>query len=335
MSKDSSGKTRNKRKKSKKKPVLIILCIVFLFIVSIIGGGLFYTYNLLGKMDKVDINEDNLGIDNNIDNKLSQYNGIQNILLFGVDAPEGGVGRSDSIMILTVDSKRNKIKVSSLIRDSYVSIKGHGEDKLNHAYAFGGPELAINTINTNFDLNIKDFASVNFTNLPKIIDQLGGIDLDITKEELKYINNYISNLNTVNKTNVGNITSPGVQHVNGTQALAYSRIRYTAGGDFERTHRHRIVLTALFDKFKKTSPSEYPTLLNELLPLVKTNLSSNEILGLATSVVKMGNTTMEQERFPTDKYSEGKMIKGIYYLTFNKEATVKQIHDYIFEDIKS
>lgn len=329
------NKKRSSKKPTKNRKLIITLSIIGLLIVGLVGGVATYGLTMLGKINKVDLNEENLGIDKNIDEKLSKYDGITNIALFGIDATDGNTGRSDAIMIATVDKVHNKLKLTSIMRDSYVDIQGHGKDKINHAYAFGGHELALKTLNENFDLNLKDFATVNFSSLPKIIDSIGGIDLDIRNDELQYINNYINDLNALNKTNVSNITSAGTQHVNGTQALAYCRIRYTAGGDGERTERQRIVLSKLFEKFTQVSPTKYPTILNELMPMVTTSLSSSDILGLAKTVASMGGSGLEQERFPKDNYSKGEMIKGVYYLTFNKDATIKQIHDYIFEDIKS
>ena len=330
-----TNKKRSSKKPDKNRKLIIALSIIGLLIVGLVGGVATYGLTMLGKVNKVDLNEDNLGIDKAVDEKLSKYDGIANIALFGIDAPEGTDGRSDAIMIATVDKIHNKLKLTSIMRDSYVDIQGHGKDKINHAYAFGGHELALKTLNENFDLNLKDFATVNFSSLPKIIDSIGGIDLDIRNDELQYINNYIGDLNTLNKTNVSNITSAGTQHVNGTQALAYCRIRYTAGGDGERTERQRIVLSKLFDKFSKISPTKYPSILNELMPMITTSLSSSDILGLAKTVASISESGLEQERFPKDDYSKGEMIHGVYYLTFNKEATVKQIHDYIFEDIKN
>lgn len=329
------NKKGNSKKPAKNRKLIITLSIIGLLIVGLVGGVATYGLTMLGKINKVDLNEDNLGIDKDIDAKLSKYDGITNIALFGIDAPEGTAGRSDAIMIATVDKIHNKLKLTSIMRDSYVDIQGHGKDKINHAYAFGGHELALKTLNENFDLNLKDFATVNFSSLPKIIDSIGGIDLDIRNDEIKYINDYINNLNALNKTNVNSITSAGTQHVNGTQALAYCRIRYTAGGDGERTERQRIVLTKLFEKFNKVSPTKYPSILNDLMPMITTNLSSSEILGLAKTVSSMGGSGLEQERFPKDNYSKGEMINGVYYLTFDNNITVKQIHDYIFEDIKS
>lgn len=334
MAKKTSKKS-NSKKPIKNRKLIITLSIIGLLIVSLVGGVATYGLTMLGKINKVDLNENNLGIDKAIDEKLSKYDGIANIALFGIDATDGNVGRSDAIMIATVDKIHNKLKLTSIMRDSYVDIQGHGKDKINHAYAFGGHELALKTLNENFDLNLKDFATVNFSSLPKIIDSIGGIDLGIRNDELQYINNYIGDLNTLNKTNVSNITSTGTQHVNGTQALAYCRIRYTAGGDGERTERQRIVLSKLFDKFSKISPTKYPSILNELMPMITTSLSSSDILGLAKTVASISESGLEQERFPKDNYSKGEMIHGVYYLTFDKDATVKQIHDYIFEDIKS
>ena len=329
------NKKGNSKKPAKNRKLIITLSIIGLLIVGLVGGVATYGLTMLGKINKVDLYEDNLGIDKDIDAKLSKYDGITNIALFGIDATDGNAGRSDAIMIATVDKIHNKLKLTSIMRDSYVDIQGHGKDKINHAYAFGGHELALKTLNENFDLNLKDFATVNFSSLPKIIDSIGGIDLDIRNDEIKYINDYINNLNALNKTNVNSITSAGTQHVNGTQALAYCRIRYTAGGDGERTERQRIVLTKLFEKFNKVSPTKYPSILNDLMPMITTSLSSSEILGLAKTVSSMGGSGLEQERFPKDNYSKGEMINGVYYLTFDNNITVKQIHDYIFEDIKS
>lgn len=316
-----------------KKITVWILAIVLVVILGAVGGVYFYGNHLFNKIEKVEIDKDNIGITEEVEEKLSQYsNSIINIALFGVDAVEGGAGRSDSIMIATIDTVNKKLKLTSIMRDSYVAIDGHGNDKINHAYAFGGPQLAIKTLNENFDLNIEDFASVNFETLPKIIDKIGGIELDIDADELKYINSYIANLNSINGTNEPSIESTGLQHVSGTQALAFCRIRYTSGGDYKRTERHREVLTKILEKIKTLPATSYPSLLSDILPMVNTSLDYSEILELGTEVLKLGDSKMELERFPLDDYCEGKMINEIYYLTFDKETTVNQLHNYIFED---
>ncbi|MDU2123560.1 MAG: LCP family protein [Clostridium celatum] len=316
-----------------KKITVWILAIVLVVILGAVGGVYFYGNYLFNKMEKVEIDKDNIGITEEVEEKLSKYNdSIINIALFGVDAVDGGVGRSDSIMIATLDTVNKKLKLTSIMRDSYVAIDGHGNDKINHAYAFGGPQLAIKTLNENFDLNIEDFASVNFETLPKIIDKIGGIELDIDADELKYINGYISNLNNINGTSEPEIESTGLQHVSGTQALAFCRIRYTSGGDYKRTERHREVLTKILEKIETLPATSYPSLLSDILPMVNTSLDYSKILELGTEVLKLGDSSMELERFPRDEYCEGKLINEIYYLTFDKETTVNQLHNYIFED---
>ena len=329
-----NGNNSVSRNKKKKKSIGFKIFIGFLCIIlalTVVGGG--YLFGLLNKMDNLKLNKDNLGI---VEDELKDYdniNKIKNIALFGVDAIDGDTGRSDSIMIATVDPVHNKLKLTSIMRDSYVYIDGYGEDKINHAYAYGGPELSIRTINENFGLNIEDFISVNFSSLPKIINILGGIDIEITNEELEYINGYIDDINYKDGTNSSHITYAGVQHLDGTQALAYSRIRYTDGGDYKRTERHRTVLEALFNKLISTSVGSYNSLLNEVLPYVQTNLNATEILSLGTKVLSIGNN-LEQDRFPRDGYGEGAMIDGVYYLTFDIETAKQQMRDYIFNDLK-
>lgn len=334
MSQLENDNSKRRKKKKKKKSLGFKIFIGFLCVIlaiAVVGGG--YVIGLLNKMDNIELNKDNLGI---VEDEFKEYenvNKIKNIALFGIDATDGETGRSDSIMIATLDPVHNKLKITSVMRDSYVSIDGYGQDKINHAYAYGGPELAIKTLNENFGLNIEDFISVNFSSLPTIINILGGIDIEITQEELEYINSYIDDINVKDRTNSPHISYAGVQHLDGTQALAYSRIRYTSGGDYERTQRHRTVLNALFNKLTSTSVASYNSLLNEVLPYVQTNLSAADILSLGTKVLGIGNN-LEQDRFPRDGYGEGTMIDGIYYLTFDKEATIQQMRDYIFNDVK-
>ena len=325
-----NSSTKVKKKKSLGFKIFIgFLCI--LLAILTVGGG--YVIGLINKMDNVELNKDNLGI---VEEDLKDYdnvNKIKNIALFGLDSTDGETGRSDAIMIATVDPIHNKVKLTSIMRDSYVYIDGYGNDKINHAYAYGGPELSIKTINENFGLNIEDFVSVNFSSLPVIINILGGVDIEITEEELQYINDYINDINNRDGTTSPNITYAGVQHLDGTQALAYSRIRYTSGGDYKRTERQRTVLEALFNKLTSASVSSYNSLLNKVLPYVQTNLNTGDILSLGTNVLGIGNN-LEQDRFPRDGYCEGAMIDGVYYLTFDIETAKQQMRDYIFNDIK-
>lgn len=308
-----------------RKIIIIILFLILGIISFFVGMGISVLKSMINKVERTNIDNSNLGINSDIDN---QYDDVKNIALFGIDSTEDS-GRSDSIMILTINNKDNKLKITSLMRDSYVSIDGHGKDKLNHAYAFGGPELAVKTINKNFDLNISDFVTVNFSSLPKLIDAVGGVEIDVDGEELKFINNYINDLNFKNKTNYATINKTGLQHLNGTQAMAYCRIRYTSGGDYKRSDRHREVLENLIQKSTSISVLKYPELLSELLPMLKTSLSSGEIMNYGVQGVKLVNS-LEQDRYPKDENSEEAMINNVYYLKFDERATIEAIHNWIF-----
>lgn len=306
-------------KKGNKIALWIIGIILGVFIIGI-GGVYIYGNYMFNKVEKIEVDKNDVGITEEVEEKLSPYsNSIINIALFGVDSADVSTGRSDSIIIATIDTIHKKLKLTSVMRDSYVNISGIGNDKINHAYAFGGPQLAIKTLNENFNLNIEDFVAVNFDSLPKIIDMIGGVTVDITSEEVSHI---------------PGISSAGTYNLNGAQALSYSRIRYATGGDYVRTERQRTILTKIFEKILTINPMKYPSLLNEVLPMVQTSLDYSKILELGTEVLKMRVTTLEQERFPLDGYCQGEMINGVYYLTFNKALTVEQLHNYIFEDVR-
>ena len=320
----------------KKKKPLAILSVIGVVLLIAAASVWFYMNSMLNKIDREVLNQEPeiLGIKPKASEKIKKAeeaakikaniasdanNKITNIALFGIDQEDGNAGRSDAIMILTIDEIHGKIKLSSIMRDSYVNIEGRGMDKINHAYAFGGAKLAINTINANYELNIKDFVTVNFTTLPKIIDSLGGVEITIKDYEVSKL------------THVG-ITEAGSHNLNGKQALAYSRIRYVGNGDYERTERQRRVLDCVFSKLVKLKPTEIPGAMAELLPMVKTNLSNGDILDLSKTVLDLGLSKIEQKRFPLDKYSSGKMINSVWYLVFDQEATNEQLYSYIFED---
>lgn len=306
--------------KKRSKIVLIIIGIIIgVFLISI-GGVYIYGRHIYNKVEKVEVDKEEVGITEEVEEKLSPYNNsVINIALFGVDSHDGSTGRSDSIIIATIDTIHKKLKLTSIMRDSYVNISGIGNDKINHAYAFGGPQLAIKTLNENFDLNIQDFVAVNFDSLPKIIDMLGGVTVDVTEEEVSHISG---------------INSAGTYNLTGAQALAYSRIRYATGGDYVRTERQRTILTKMYENILSINPTQYTSLLSEGLSMLQTSLDYSKILELGTEVLKMGVTTLEQERFPLDGYCQGEIINGVYYLIFNKSLTVEQLYNYIFKDVK-
>ncbi len=314
MNKDKKIKSKKKSKGlTTGKKVLIIIATILIFSLSALGS---YLLSMVGKLNNVGLNDSDLGIEKS-KNTSSK---IKNIVLFGIDQTEGDIGRSDAIIIATVDSLHKKLKLTSISRDSYVNIEGHGYDKLNHAYAYGQEELAIKTINQTFGLDIADYAKVNFNNLKDIIDTLGGIDITVEDSELGDLN--------------GVISTSGRQHVNGTQALAYSRIRKNSGGDDSRTERQRMLLTEIFNKVSTVGILKLPSVVNDILPHVQTSLSTSEVLSLGTKVLTSGITDIDQLRFPLAEHSKGDKINNIYYTTFDEEITKEQIQKYIYEDIK-
>jgi len=314
MNKDKKIKSKKKSKGlTTGKKGLIIIATILIFSLSALGS---YLLSMVGKLNNVGLNDSDLGIEKS-KNTSSK---IKNIVLFGIDQTEGDIGRSDAMIIATVDSLHKKLKLTSISRDSYVNIEGHGYDKLNHAYAYGQEELAIKTINQTFGLDITDYAKVNFNNLKDIIDTLGGIDITVEDSELGDLN--------------GVISTSGRQHVNGTQALAYSRIRKNSGGDDSRTERQRMLLTEIFNKVSTVGILKLPSMVNDILPHVQTSLSTSETLSLGTKVLTSGMTDIEQLRFPLAEHSKGDKIDGIYYTTFDEEITKEQIQKYIYEDIK-
>ncbi|WP_297631158.1 LCP family protein [uncultured Clostridium sp.] len=300
------------------KRILIGLVVV---IVVMFGAGAFYVYNMLNKIEKTDLDKADLGIEQVAGQKNKN---ITNIALFGVDAENGQRGRSDSIMILTLDNETNKIKLSSIMRDAYVNIPGYGMDKINHAYSFGGPQLAVKTINTNFGMNIEEFITVNFTSLPKIINSLGGIEIELTSGDLKYLNQYIGGKSS-------HINGPGKYNLDGEQALAYARIRYD-GGDQQRTQRHRNVMEGMLDQVRSVSVSQIPGLLGDLFPFIETSFSSTEMISLATGSMGLLKAPMEQLRLPEDGSYKGEQIKGVYYSVLDIPATTDRLKEFIYND---
>jgi LCP family protein required for cell wall assembly len=287
-----------------------------------------YGYHVYSKMEKVDVDRSEVLTE---DGKKEEFeDDVINVALFGTDSTEGTKGLSDSNMILTVNTKTKSIKLSSIMRDTYVQIPGHGENIINMAMADGGPELSLKTINTNFNLDLDKFIAVNLNSLPKIIDRLDGIDMIIEEDELKFVNQYTKGLNEENSTDAEKITSAGMNHLNGTQATAYCRIRYTAGTDFKRTERQRTVFSLIFKKLSSLGYGELNSLLNDIIPLVSTNLSYGEIISIGSHISSVGNIEIIQNRFPNDGDHWSTGTNEDYRLNVDKETTAKKMNDFIY-----
>lgn len=299
-----------------KKKGKIILTLAIILLIMILIPSL-YSFQLLEKVNTVEIPkiDDELGIREEVVEKQNKE--ITNIALFGVDSRSSSYkGRADSIIILSLDREHKKIKLSSIMRDTYVDIPGRGMDKINHAYAFGGPELSLKTINQNFNMNIREFVTVNFEGLEDIIDALGGVEINIKENEVKHVSGSF----------LGN------QVLDGSQALTYSRIRCTGNGDFERTERQRVILEKVINEGLNQDLAQYPKLLNALLPYVETSLSKSEILKLGTSTFTSNIKDVEKFRIPLDEYSKSEKISGVYYLVPNTlEDNLESLHLFIYE----
>lgn len=272
-------------KKALKIIGVIVLILVILIIIALIGGY-FYINNKLEKMQQVEINENELNVSAEVEQKLSGY---RNIALFGVDSRDSSLGkgnRSDCIIIASINNDTKEINLISVYRDTYVDIEGYGLDKITHAYSYGGPELALKTLNKNLDLNLKEFVTVNFDAVADAVNALGGIEINVTSEELGYLNSYLIETSKVTGLQTEELTEAGLQTLDGVQAVAYSRIRYTAGGDYKRTERMRTVIEAMFEKLKTKSISEINDLADKILPEIYTNIEPNEVISLTPDILK-------------------------------------------------
>lgn len=255
----------------------------------------------------------------------------RNIVIFGVDSRENLLQKgtnSDTIIVVSIHERTKAVKLVSIYRDTYSYIPKEGFDKINASYRIGGYSLALSTINKNFDLNIQEYITVNFKALVHTIDLLGGISLDITEEELKYLNGYVKELNRINDTKVPGLKKAGTQTVNGTQATAYARIRYTEGGDYMRTQRQRVVIQKIFEKVKSSDLATINKLIDELLPQVATNLSNLEILDLAKDVFFYD--IVDQTGFPFEKDAHT-YRKVSYVFPIDLEANTSKLHEFLFE----
>lgn len=260
--------------------------------------------------------------------------GIENIALFGIDTTdEEMVGRSDSIIVVTLDHDHKEIRLSAIERDTYVAIEGHGKDKINHAYAFGGAALAVKTLNQNFGLNIKDYAVVNFSNMVKVIDALGGVYMEVPQKYINEVNVWIGKYNKQNGTNVETLNNSGEQLVNGAQALCLARVRKSVGGTSVRAGMHEIILEACFARLKEKNVLEYPNIAKTLLSLVKTTLKSGEVTSIAAKVVLSGYK-VRNAVFPLEQdWLSGNMINGVWYRTYNTETGNENIRNFIYQGI--
>ncbi len=314
-----------KKKKRLKRRVLLFIDLILLIILAGFGYFIYIT-----SKTPLDTSGDSSIVTNDLNSE--EIGGYRNIAIFGVDSRDNALEKSthsDTIVIASLNRKTKDIKLASIYRDTYVDIPDNGFNKINAAYFKGGYPLALNTINTNFDLDVKEYVTVNFNSVVKVIDLLGGITLDITKEELKYVNGYTKELNQINGTDVGKLKSAGTQLVNGTHATAYARIRYTSGGDFKRAERQRIVIQKIFEKAKTSDLLTINAIVNEIFPQIYTNLDSLDMLALAKDILSYN--IVDETGFPFENVADY-YKKVSYVFPVDLSANVSELHKFLFDD---
>lgn len=372
----SSSKEYKKRKKNRRgRAVLRGIAVFFCLVFILCGSGLVYvSTNLLANLTTTSIAKDNdsLGIDTE---NIVMDSSIKNIALFGVDSRNGDfTGLSDVIMILSVDGVHGKLKLTSILRDSELSINGETLNgdyvnytaKINNAYQLGGPELAIRTLNRNFGLDIREYVTVNFANMAAIVDAFGGVDMELTAEEVGAINDNLWALSqevedqkerdmangTYEEQTYSEIKSTdyfpdvngeiniaygeyegGTYHLNGNQAVAYGRIRYV-DSDWGRVERQQKVFSALVGKVTELSWSDYPSLIQQMMPYCETNLDLTDVMGLAPILLTdftISSISVPNADYETDLFSDYDS-SGAYRMIYDATGAAQRISAFIHEE---
>lgn len=324
--------------KKKNKGLKIFLRVLIVIIVIILGiaiAGYSFVHSKLSKMKTEYIDKTAIGISEEAKDSLKGY---RNIALLGIDsrADDYGTGnRSDCIIIASINEKTKEVKLLSVYRDTYVYVTENGNkklDKITHAYSYGGAQNTLKSLNEALDLNITEYVTVNFDAVIAAVNALNGVEIDITSEELKYINDYIDATSQSSGVKSSHLSKAGRQTVDGVQAVAYSRIRYTAGGDYKRTERMRTVVTAMAKKAKTLNIGQLNKLADEILPRVSKNIENNDIIALIPSALSFD--IIESLGWPYN-------VKGItttawYGVPVTLESNVIRLHKELFgqEDYK-
>lgn len=334
---------RKKKRNSGKRTALIILCSVLAVILTAMLGVTVAAHSLMNKMNRVDGSQqstmsaeemqeyleaekqesgDNSGPSISggdvdwggvVSTLLGDSDDVINILLIGQDRREGeSRARSDSMILCTVNRDSKTIILTSFMRDLYVQIPGYGSNRINASYAWGGMELLNKTLEQNFGIYVDGNVEVDFNQFSNIVDLLGGVPMELRKDEAAYIN-----------SDTHSSLSAGMQMLSGKQALSYARIRsLDADADFSRTNRQRKVLNALFEQVKDSGLVTLLGLLDEVLPMVTTDMSNGEILGYATKVFPMfSGASISSQRVPADGAYYGAMIDGMSVLVADMDKT--------------
>lgn len=282
-------------------------------------------------------------IEDNIRNNMEENSipiiydkNVFNLLLIGSDTRRsGGAGRSDAMILVSINKKTKKIIVTSILRDIYLQIPGKkNNNRINEAYAFGGADLLMETIEQNFRIQVEQYASVDFYAFIDIVDAVEGVTLEVTEKEIPVINGYVMELNrlTGQEETKDLLTEPGTLLLSGKQALGYARNRYVGNSDFERTARQRRVLEQIFKKVKNSNLAEIKDLLNIILPHVTTNLTEGEMFSLILSLPSYIDYDIEQWSIPMTGTYTSKRIRGMAVLGIDFNKNIGELHRKVYDE---
>lgn len=335
-----------KNKKIVKNISKIIIIFFAIFLILSIIGLIFMLGFIKSKISKINYDFlENIDFSENseIYKKIpelseEEFKNVKNILLLGVDTRDTenkyNDSRSDSIMIFSINPNKKSIKLVSIPRDTYVDIPNNGYGKINSSFTKGGEELTIKTINKNFGINISEYITIDFSGLVNIIDKLGGIDLEISEDEMKFINNSIDYTSKVSGGDNSRLSSFGKVHLNGTQVLTHCRNRSVGNYDFERTERQRDVIEKVIEKMLKKDFKEINILLDLFLPCVTTNINFSEYIKYFPTILKY-KENYENEllsyQVPGLEYSEDKKINGVYYFVADMEKAKQEMREILYQ----
>ena len=328
---EEENNMREKKKMNKGlKIFLIILLVLVIFILGLGVAGYTFVNGKIGKMQKENIDTIAVGISEETKQELKGY---RNIALLGIDsrADDYGLGnRSDCMMIASINQETNEIKLISVYRDTYVYVMENGTkrlDKITHAYSYGGAQNTLKSLNEAMDLNITEFVTVNFDAVIAAVDSLGGVYIDIDESEIKYVNDYIDATSESSGVKSSHITHSGRQKLDGVQAVSYTRVRYTAGGDYKRTERIRTVVEAMLSKAKTLNVGQLNSFADTILPKIRTNISTSEIWGLIPKLASFKVT--ESIGWPYD--TKGITLDRWYGVPVTLQNNVERLHKEAFE----
>lgn len=276
-------------------------------------------------------------IQSNIVKSDIKYNkSVFNILLIGSDSRKsGGTGRSDAMILISINKKKKTITATSILRDIYLKIPGRDKsNRINTAYAYGGADLLLDTIEQNFKIRVDKYATIDFYAFIEMVDAVGGVTLKVTKEDIPVINGYVKEINELTGKDVKSdcLTEPGTLLLSGKQALGYSRNRYVGNSDFSRTAKQREILEQVYNKVKKLKISEITDLMNSILPQITTNLKEGEIFSLLLALPSYIKYDIKQDTIPAKGTYKNMNIRGMSVLGIDFDKNIDRLYESIYAE---